>query len=48
MALTEQYLEEDIHPIDIVENLAAYHDWDFVLMRATHPDLFHHPRVVAL
>ncbi len=29
MALTEQYLEEDIHPIDIVENLAAYHDWDF-------------------
>ena len=26
MALTEQYLEEDIHPIDIVENLAAYHD----------------------
>ncbi|MCX7558879.1 YbjN domain-containing protein [Sulfitobacter sp. F26204] len=29
MALTEQYLEEDIHPIDIVENLAAHHDWDF-------------------
>ena len=29
MALTEQYLEEDIHPIDIVENLAAFHDWDF-------------------
>lgn len=29
MALTEQYLEEDIHPIDIVENLAAYNDWDF-------------------
>ena len=29
MALTEQYLEEEIHPIDIVENLAAYHDWDF-------------------
>ena len=29
MSLTEQYLEEDIHPIDIVENLAAYHDWDF-------------------
>ena len=29
MALTEQYLEEEIHPIDIVENIAAYHDWDF-------------------
>ncbi|MDF3415638.1 diacylglyceryl transferase [Sulfitobacter sp. M57] len=29
MALTEQYLEEEIHPIDIVENLAAYHEWDF-------------------
>ncbi|NNE51633.1 MAG: diacylglyceryl transferase [Sulfitobacter sp.] len=29
MALSEQYLEEDIHPIDIVENLAAYHEWDF-------------------
>ncbi|EEB84000.1 YbjN domain-containing protein [Roseobacter sp. GAI101] len=29
MALTEQYLDEDIHPIDIVENLAAFNDWDF-------------------
>jgi len=29
MALTEQYLEEDIHPIDIVETLAAYNDWEF-------------------
>ena len=29
MALTEQYLEEDIHPIDIVETLAAFNDWDF-------------------
>ncbi len=29
MALTEQYLEEDIHPIDIVENLATCNDWDF-------------------
>ncbi len=29
MALTEQYLEEEVHPIDIVENIAAYHDWDF-------------------
>jgi hypothetical protein len=29
MALSEQYLEDDIHPIDIVEHLAAHHDWDF-------------------
>ncbi|WP_372990880.1 YbjN domain-containing protein [Sulfitobacter sp.] len=29
MALTEQYLDDDIHPIDIVENLAAFNDWDF-------------------
>jgi hypothetical protein len=29
MALSEQYLEEDIHPIDIVEHIAAHHDWDF-------------------
>jgi len=29
MALTEQYLEDDIHPIDIVEHLAAHHEWDF-------------------
>ncbi len=29
MALSEQYLEDDIHPIDIVEHLAADHDWDF-------------------
>lgn len=29
MALSEQYLEEEIHPIDIVENLAEHHDWDF-------------------
>lgn len=29
MALSEHYLEDDIHPIDIVENIAAYHDWDF-------------------
>lgn len=29
MALSEYMLEDDIHPIDIVENLAAYHDWDF-------------------
>jgi hypothetical protein len=29
MALTEQYLEDDIHPIDIVENIANFHEWDF-------------------
>ena len=29
MALSEQYLEDDIHPIDIVEHLAEHHDWDF-------------------
>jgi hypothetical protein len=29
MALSEQYLEDDIHPIDIVEHLAANNDWDF-------------------
>ncbi len=29
MALSEHILEDEIHPIDIVENLAAHHDWDF-------------------
>ncbi|MDQ2091856.1 YbjN domain-containing protein [Marimonas arenosa] len=29
MALSEQYLDDEIHPIDIVESLAAHHDWDF-------------------
>ncbi len=29
MALSEQFLEEDIHPIDIVEHMAEHHDWDF-------------------
>ncbi|MBM7066515.1 YbjN domain-containing protein [Actibacterium sp. 188UL27-1] len=30
MSLSEQYLEtEDLHPIDIVENLAEHHSWDF-------------------
>ncbi|WP_306131229.1 YbjN domain-containing protein [Roseivivax marinus] len=29
MALSEQFLEEDIHPIDIVEHLAEHNDWDF-------------------
>ena len=29
MALTESFIEEDIHPIDIVENIAAHEAWDF-------------------
>ena len=29
MALSEQYFEDDLHPIDIVEHLAAHHEWDF-------------------
>ena len=29
MALSEQYLDEDLHPIDIVEHIAEHHEWDF-------------------
>ncbi|MGB8813502.1 MAG: YbjN domain-containing protein [Paracoccaceae bacterium] len=30
MSLSEDYLSgDDIHPIDIVETLAAHHDWEF-------------------
>ncbi|RFU12740.1 diacylglyceryl transferase [Rhodobacteraceae bacterium W635] len=30
MSLSEQYFEvDDLHPIDIVETLAAHHEWDF-------------------
>ncbi len=29
MALSDHYLDDDIHPIDIVENIAAHHEWDF-------------------
>lgn len=29
MALSEHYLDDDIHPIDLVENLAAHHAWEF-------------------
>ncbi|MDU8911767.1 YbjN domain-containing protein [Aestuariicoccus sp. MJ-SS9] len=29
MALSEQFLSDEIHPIDIVEHLAESHDWDF-------------------
>lgn len=29
MALNDFGLEDDIHPIDIVEHIAEHHDWDF-------------------
>ncbi len=29
MALSEQYHDEDVHPIDIVQTLAHHHEWDF-------------------
>lgn len=29
MSLAEQFDSEDLHPIDIVEHLAEYNDWDF-------------------
>ena len=30
MSIVErEFLTEDLHPIDIVETLAEYHDWDF-------------------
>ncbi len=29
MALSEQFMIDDIHPIDIVEHIAEHHDWDF-------------------
>ncbi|MEO9821468.1 MAG: YbjN domain-containing protein [Paracoccaceae bacterium] len=29
MALSEHFLEDEIHPIDIVETLATYNEWDF-------------------
>ena len=29
MSLSEQFLTEDLHPIDIVEHLAEHHAWDF-------------------
>ncbi|MEL6645981.1 MAG: YbjN domain-containing protein [Pseudomonadota bacterium] len=29
MSLSEQFLTEDLHPIDIVEHIAEHHDWDF-------------------
>ncbi len=29
MSLSEQFESDDVHPIDIVEHIAAHHDWDF-------------------
>ena len=29
MALTEHLLDGDIHPIDLVESVAEYNEWDF-------------------
>jgi hypothetical protein len=29
MALSEQFFEEDLHPIDIVEHIATHYDWNF-------------------
>ena len=29
MALSETLLAEDLHPIDIVENIAEHYEWDF-------------------
>jgi len=29
MSLSESFVTEDLHPIDIVETLAEYHEWDF-------------------
>jgi hypothetical protein len=29
MALSEQFLTDDLHPIDMVENLAEHNDWQF-------------------
>ena len=29
MALSEQFLSDDVHPIDIVETLAAHNEWQF-------------------
>ena len=29
MALSEQFYDEDVHPIDIVQTLASHHEWEF-------------------
>ncbi len=29
MALSEHFMQEDLHPIDLVEHIAEHHDWEF-------------------
>ena len=29
MSLRDEYIDDEIHPIDVVENLAHHHEWDF-------------------
>ncbi|KPA20924.1 hypothetical protein shim_28400 [Shimia sp. SK013] len=29
MALSEQFFDDDLHPIDIVEHIATHYDWNF-------------------
>jgi hypothetical protein len=29
MALSEQYMTDELHPIDVVEHIAEYNEWDF-------------------
>ncbi len=29
MSLSEQFFEEDLHPIDVVQNIATHNEWDF-------------------
>lgn len=29
MSLSEHYLEDDLHPIDIVQHIAVHNDWEF-------------------
>ena len=29
MALSEQYLNDELHPIDLVEHIAEFNDWDY-------------------
>lgn len=29
MALTDEFMAGDLHPIDLVENIAEHHQWDF-------------------
>jgi len=29
MSLSEQFHNDDLHPIDVVENIATHHEWDF-------------------